>query len=171
MPEQDVLEQYQKLIDEGKARPGKDARQKAEAIVAEREASSANDEPAPDKPATSSSASSAAPARELAIGGTGVMSFWVVVAFALVIGAISIVLGHWSSGLFVALMAFLVMGALFPPVAIGIGVVVMLDLLLVHHQELSTQLQSSLGGSPTPATSSSGNWSSSHGVTPGGGLP
>jgi uncharacterized membrane protein YcjF (UPF0283 family) len=128
---------------------------RARAMSEERRAREAREQaqqptPAQDKPATSSSTSPAAPARSssIEIGGTGVMNFWVVVAFALVIAAISIVLGHWSSGLFVALMAFLVMGALFPPVAIGIGAVVVLDLLLVHHKSLSTQLQSSLG---TPA--------------------
>jgi hypothetical protein len=127
------------------------------------------------EPTTSSSTSPAVPAREsrstpargrsLEIGGSGVMNFWVVVAFVLVIGAMSVVLGHWSSGLFVALMALLVMGALFPPVAIGIGAVVVLDLLLVHHKALSAQLQSSLGA-PAPAAATVGTGTTAKGRNP-----
>ena len=163
MPEAEVVREYQRLIDEGKARPGKDARGKAEAIVAERErAEQASSAPAQQRPAPSSSTSPAAPASHIKIGGSGFYNFWVVIALAIVIAAISILVGHWSSGLFVALIVLLVMGAVFPPAAVLIGGVVVLDLLFVHHNELSKALNAALGVPPTSSSSSGGASANPH---------
>ncbi len=88
----------------------------------------------------------------IAIGGTGLFgSFWSVIAVAILIAGVAIATAHSSPGILLGLLGLILLGAIWPPLALGIGAVVLLRLLLVHTPELSRQLDRTLAAAPAPA--------------------
>lgn len=67
----------------------------------------------------------------------GLNSPWTVLAIAIGIGALHIAQGTWSSPIVLALGALVILGAIFPPLAILIGAIIILRLLLTNSTPLA----------------------------------
>ncbi len=65
---------------------------------------------------------------------------WTVVALAVVIGMLQFLRAGWSWHLALGLVGLLVVGALFPPIGVGIGAVVVLLLLLTTAPQFAKQI-------------------------------
>lgn len=55
---------------------------------------------------------------------------WTVIALALVILLIEIVTNQWNDGILIALLILILVGAIFPPFAIGFSALILLYLVL-----------------------------------------
>lgn len=96
------------------------------------------------------------PVREttVVVGPGHGLSFWTVVIMALAMVVLVGATGHWSSGFWVAVLVFLLVGAVAPPAAIAFGAPALLYLGLTHGQTfianvsalMSPPSQSSQGG-------------------------
>jgi len=75
-------------------------------------------------------------------------SFWTSVVLALVIVAIALVRGQFTPRVWLALLGYLVLAALFPPAGFLIGGIVVVYLLLVHGRQSFGQLITLFGGRP-----------------------
>jgi len=86
-------------------------------------------------------------APQVQVGGNG---FWAVVVIAAVIWFISVTAGYFSAGTLLALFMLVLVGAIFPPLALGVGGVVVLYLLLTHGQNLASTISGLARASSVP---------------------
>lgn len=107
-----------------RARPGQAKLEEAE----RQRAQPSNETTASEAPASAASSSSS--------DGASFGSFWTVAALAVLLIGAAIVLGHWSSGLWISVLALLLVGALWPPLGILIGGVALFSVFFLHHAEL-----------------------------------
>ena len=77
------------------------------------------------------------------------MSMWTVAALAAVMAFFAWFTGHWSPTFWLALVVYLVVGFLFPPVGVVVGALVVLRLLLVHGQAVIAGIEKQLQPSGT----------------------
>lgn len=74
------------------------------------------------------------------------IGFMTVVAMAVILAVLSIIVGHWSSGVFMALLLVVLLGALWPPIAfLALGAAIALQLVM-HGPEVFAKSNQLVGG-------------------------
>ena len=84
----------------------------------------------------------------------GKEGFWVVVAMAALIGFLALITSHWTPGTLLSLVALVILGAIFPPAAVGLAAIVLLWLMLTHSAQLFSTLSGLFGATSYPQAAS-----------------
>jgi hypothetical protein len=71
-------------------------------------------------------------------------SVWSVIALAIVLGFVAIITGKWTSHYALSLGALVILGALFPPLALALGLVALLWMLMRNPGVFSGNLSGAL---------------------------